>query len=82
MARALADRPVVDFAAPPGIEVARIDPATGLLPPPGVQGIEEVFVAGTAPRETTVTPEEASKADQLLFGSGGNPPPANEGASP
>jgi penicillin-binding protein 1A len=69
MAKALADRPVKDFAAPPGIEVARIDPATGLLPPPGVEGIEEVFLAGTAPRETTVTPEESSKADQLLFGS-------------
>ena len=58
-----------DFTAPPGIEVARIDPSTGLLPPPGVEGIEEMFLAGTAPRETTVTPEESSKADQLLFGS-------------
>jgi penicillin-binding protein 1A len=69
MARALADRPVKDFTAPAGIEVARIDPSTGLLPPPGVEGIEEVFLAGTAPRETTVNPEESSKADQLLFGS-------------
>ncbi len=73
MARALADRPVKDFAVPPGIEVVRIDPSTGLLPAPGVEGIEEVFLAGTAPKETTVTPEESSKADQLLFGSG---PPA------
>ena len=78
MAQALADRPVKDFTAPPGIEVVRIDPATGLLPPPGAEGIEEVFVAGTAPKETTVTPEEASKADQLLFGSPSqehSPPP-------
>jgi penicillin-binding protein 1A len=85
MARALADRPVQDFTAPAGIEVARIDPATGLLPPPGVEGIEEVFLAGTAPKETTVTPEEASKADQLLFGSGSappDPPPPTGGASP
>jgi penicillin-binding protein 1A len=78
MARALTDRPVKDFAVPPGIEVVRIDPATGLLPPPGVEGVEEVFVAGTAPKETTVAPEESGKADQLLFGSGGStaaPPP-------
>jgi penicillin-binding protein 1A len=74
MARALADRPVKDFAVPPGIEVVRIDPSTGLLPPPGVEGIEEVFLAGTAPKETTVNPEESSTADQLLFGS--SPPPA------
>ena len=56
--------------------MARIDPATGLLPPPGVEGMEEVFVAGTAPKETLVTPEEASKADQLLFGSGNQEQPA------
>jgi penicillin-binding protein 1A len=76
MARALADRPVKDFAAPPGIEVVRVDPATGLLPPPGGEGVEEVFVAGTGPKETSVTPEDASRADQLLFGSGGSTPPA------
>ncbi len=74
MAKALADRPVKDFPAPPGIEVVRIDPATGLLPPPGAEGIEEVFVTGTAPRETTVTREEASRADQLLFGAGSETP--------
>jgi penicillin-binding protein 1A len=82
MARALADRPVQDFTAPAGIEVVRIDPATGLLPPPGVEGIEEVFVAGTAPKETTVTSEEASRADQLLFGSGGATPEAPPPAPP
>jgi penicillin-binding protein 1A len=75
MARALADRPVKDFAVPAGIDVVRIDPASGLLPPPGVEGIEEVFVTGTAPSGSIVTPEEASQADQLLFGATPTPPP-------
>ncbi len=48
----------------------RIDPATGLLPAPGSDGIDEVFIEGTAPRETAVTRDEAATADKLLFEGG------------
>jgi len=72
MTKALAGKPVTDFAQPPGIVVARIDPATGLLPAPGSEGIEEVFVDGTAPTESAAAPgEEASPDQMLLEGLGG-----------
>lgn len=46
------DRPRRDFGPPvDGVEVARIDPATGKLAPDAVLGRDEVFLAGTAPRE-------------------------------
>jgi penicillin-binding protein 1A len=55
MSGALGDRPAMEFLAPEGVQLARIDPATGLLaaePKPGQP--EEApmsFVAGTAPTE-------------------------------
>ncbi len=67
MAKALSGRPVKDFAQPPGITVVRIDPATGLLAPTGAEGIDEVFLAGTEPKETAPTQGEASTADQVLL---------------
>jgi penicillin-binding protein 1A len=73
MVKALADRPTRDFTAPPAITTVRIDPATGLLPAPGSEGIDEVFIEGTAPRETAVTRDESATADKLLFE--GTPPP-------
>jgi penicillin-binding protein 1A len=67
MAKALADRPVRDFVTPPGIQIARIDPKTGLLPAPGEEGVEEVFLDGTAPKEVAGSPDEAAAADKLLM---------------
>jgi penicillin-binding protein 1A len=67
MAKALANRPVEDFAAPPGITVARIDPGTGMLAAPGAEGIEEVFLEGTAPRATSAPEDDAASADRLLL---------------
>jgi penicillin-binding protein 1A len=46
MNRALAGRPVRDFAQPPGVAVVRIEPRTGLLAAPGGEAIEEVFLPG------------------------------------
>lgn len=44
------DNGAVGFPLPIGIELARIDPRTGLLAPPEmVDAIEEQFLAGTAP---------------------------------
>ena len=72
MTKALAGTPVSDFAQPPGVVVARIDPATGLLPAPGTEGIEEVFLDGTAPTESAAAPGEEATPDQLLLeGQGG-----------
>lgn len=49
------------FALPPGIDIARIDPRTGLLAPPSMpDGLEEQFLSGTAPTEmTAVAPPDA-----------------------
>ncbi len=67
MAKALADRPARDFATPPGVQVLRIDPVTGLLPAPGTEGVEEVFLDGTGPKETAGSREDTSAADRLLM---------------
>jgi penicillin-binding protein 1A len=67
MTKALAGVPVSDFAQPPGIVVARIDPATGLLPAPGSEGIEEFFLDGTAPTESAAAPGEEATPDQMLL---------------
>lgn len=67
MTKALAGTPVSDFSQPPGVVVARIDPATGLLPAPGAEGIEEVFLDGTAPTESAAAPGEEATPDQLLL---------------
>ena len=67
MTKALVGVPVSDFAQPPGIVVARIDPATGLLPAPGSEGIEEFFIDGTAPTESAAAPGEEATPDQMLL---------------
>ncbi len=67
MAKALTDRPAKDFPQPPGVTIMRIDPATGLLAPPGGRGIDEVFVAGTAPTEVAPSPGEDRSEDRLLL---------------
>lgn len=55
MKAAHAGHPSTEFPRPPGILVARVDPATGLLAYPGEAGaIEEEFLEGTVP--TTVAP--------------------------
>ncbi len=52
--------PPKPFLQPPGIAVARIDPATGLLSPPGAaNGVDEKFLAGTQPAE--VAPEQGTQ---------------------
>lgn len=52
MKSALAGRPATEFARPPGIQVERIDPLTGLLAlEDQSDSIEEEFLPGTAPTE-------------------------------
>lgn len=49
---ALKNRPPTPFQQPPGVEVRRIDPVTGLLAPAGSStGLDEVFLEGTAPTQ-------------------------------
>jgi hypothetical protein len=72
MTKALVGVPVSDLAQPPGVVVARIDPATGLLPVPGGNGVEEFFLDGTAPTESAAAPGEEATPDQMLLeGHGG-----------
>ena len=47
--------------------VARIDPVTGLLSAPSSEGIEEVFLDGTAPTESAAAPGEEANPDQMLL---------------
>jgi penicillin-binding protein 1A len=67
MVKAMAGRPVRDFSQPPGVVVVQIDPTTGLLPAPGVEGMSEVFLDGTAPKEAAVPTDEQDNPDQMLL---------------
>jgi penicillin-binding protein 1A len=67
MVKAMAGRPVRDFSQPPGVVVVQIDPATGLLPAPGAEGISEVFLDGTAPKEAAAPAGEQENPDQMLL---------------
>lgn len=60
MIGALKGAPPRPFTQPPGIVIARIDPTTGLLAPPGApSAIDEKFIDGTAPTETA--PEQGTQ---------------------
>ena len=59
MQAAVGGKPAVDFAAPPAVEMVRIDPKTGLLAPGPGDGVLLPFVPGTAPRRTSAEPASA-----------------------
>jgi len=67
MVKAMAGRAVRDFSQPPGVVVVQIDPETGLLPAPGVEGVSEVFLDGTAPKESAAPAGEETNPDQMLL---------------
>lgn len=67
MAKALATRPARDFVQPPGVVVTAIDPATGLRAPQGAEGIPEVFIGGTEPKDVAPAQGEEGNADKLLL---------------
>jgi penicillin-binding protein 1A len=67
MSKALATRPARDFVQPPGVKVMQIDGATGLLAPPGAEGIAEVFIAGTEPKDIAPSQGEEASPDKILL---------------
>ncbi len=72
--RAANSGPPVDFPMPSGVVTASIDPATGLLAYPGMEGsLEEVFLEGSVPTEQARRPEVAAPNDYLLEQFGGSP---------
>jgi penicillin-binding protein 1A len=67
MKRALEGKPVQVFQAPEGIEFAKIDAETGLLPVPESKNvIFECFKEGTVPTEYTKRPGEARETEDLF----------------
>jgi len=63
MNNATDDHEVADFTPPSTIEVHRIDKETGLLALPGEEGINEMFIPGTAPEQSA----QADKNPDLLL---------------
>jgi penicillin-binding protein 1A len=69
MRRALRGKPKLPFRQPKGVVVQRIDPRTGLLAPVGAaDAIEEVFVAGSEPKQTAPTPDQVDPSTILMGG--------------
>lgn len=67
MQRALEGKPVKVFQAPEGVEFAKIDAKTGLLPVPESKNVVfECFKEGTVPTEYTKRPDEASETADLF----------------
>jgi penicillin-binding protein 1A len=61
MKAAVGDRAPADFAAAPNVQLARIDPATGLLAPERQADAPVIaFIAGTAPTKTADDSHDAS----------------------
>jgi penicillin-binding protein 1A len=58
--------PAREFEVPPGIVVARVDPATGLLAGDAIPGRSEPFLEGTEPTETAPPPGQVSPDDIFL----------------
>lgn len=61
-------KPVRDFEPPPGVTLARIDPATGLLAGRAVPGRTEPFLEGTAPTAEAPAPGAVGADDFLMPG--------------
>jgi len=67
MQRALEGKPVRVFKAPEGVEFAKIDADTGLLPVPESKNVVfECFKEGTVPTEYTKRPDEARETADLF----------------
>ena len=67
MKRALEGKPVKVFQAPEGVEFAKIDADTGLLPVPESKNVVfECFKEGTVPTEYTKRPGEARETEDLF----------------
>jgi penicillin-binding protein 1A len=74
---AAGDRPALDFPVPSEIERVRIDPSNGLRAYEGMpDALEEVFVAGTAPVETSLPPDVLDSGGFMMEQLGGVGPPA------
>ena len=72
MGQALQKKPVRAFTPPPGIEVVRIDPRTGLLAAPGSAAYrDEYFLKGTAPTQTAPAEGEATP-ESIIIDQGGD----------
>jgi penicillin-binding protein 1A len=56
MQAAVGGKPAIDFTVPPGVEMVRIDPGTGLLATGATDGVLVPFMPGTAPSRTVPEP--------------------------
>jgi penicillin-binding protein 1A len=73
---ALGKREPVEFPVPTGVERVRIDPKNGLRAYDGMpDAVEEVFVSGTAPAQTSLPPDVLDSGGFVMEQLGGLGPP-------
>ena len=83
MQKALADKPATPFRTPPGLDIVRVDAATGEPPGPGTKTvIAEAFLPGTEPVREDDQPRTDSFFGLGSSGSAGAPPPPPAARSP
>lgn len=76
-------KPAVDFVRPPSLVVARIDPATGLLPRPDQEdAIEELFLDGTVPTEVAALDAGVDSGTETDAGAAIDPEAVQAGVPP
>ena len=66
MQTAIGKRPAAEFAGVPGIDLVRVDPATGLVAPEGAHAAPLAFLAGTAPAESARSDAGAAPANFFM----------------
>jgi penicillin-binding protein 1A len=72
MGQAMQKKPVRAFTPPPGLEIVRIDPRTGLLAAPGSAAArDEYFLKGSAPTQTAPAEGEATP-ESIIIDQGGD----------
>ena len=83
MQKALADKPATPFRTPPGLDIVRVDAATGEPPGRGTKTvIAEAFLPGTEPVREDDQPRTDSFFGLGSSGSAGAPPPPPAARSP
>ncbi|HLY46203.1 MAG TPA: penicillin-binding protein 1A [Stellaceae bacterium] len=73
MIAALKDKPVTEFRTPPGVQLIRVSPTSGLPPGPGEAAIWQAFKTGTGPLTNRDLGLQGAPGGEAALPDGGSP---------